>query len=103
MSQNKIYVGNLAYSVTQADLEDFFNKFGAVTEAKLITDFETGRSKGFAFIEFETQSAAQDSLEGNGQELAGRSLKVSMARENKGKGGSRSGGGYRDNNRDYYG
>ena len=99
MNQNKIYVGNLAYSVGQDDLEDFFGKFGDIKETKLITDFETGRSKGFAFIEFEAQSSAQNSLEANGTELSGRNLKVSMAKENKGR-SSRSGG-YRDNDRDW--
>lgn len=99
MSQNKIYVGNLAYTITQDDLEDFFGKFGAITEVKLITDFETGRSKGFAFIEFDAQAAAQNSLEANGTELSGRSMKVSMVKDNKGKGGARTGGYNRDSRR----
>jgi len=96
MSQKKIYVGNLSYNITQDDLSDFFSKFGDITETKLISDFETGRSKGFAFIEFETQEAAQNALEANGAELSGRNIKVSMVKENKGgkggRGGSRSGG-----------
>lgn len=104
MSQKKIYVGNLSYNISQDDLSDFFSKFGDITETKLISDFETGRSKGFAFIEFETQEAAQNALEANGTELSGRNVKVSMVKENKGGKGGRSGGrsgGY--NNDRHYG
>ena len=81
MSQNKIYVGNLPYSTTEADLEQTFSAYGNVTEAKLIMDRETGRSKGFAFVTFDSDSAAQSALDFNGKELGGRPAKVSIAKE----------------------
>lgn len=98
MSQSKIYVGNLSYGTTESMLEDFFNKYGQIAELKLITDRETGRSKGFAFVTFEDQKAAQSAVEADGTELDGRRLKISIAREERsggggGRGGMRSAGG----------
>lgn len=89
MSQNQIYVGNLAYSVTEEDLTEFFNQYGDIETVKLIMDRETGRSKGFAFISFVGQDAAKNALEANGADLKGRNMKVNPAKA----GGAGSGGG----------
>lgn len=88
MSQNKIYVGNLSYDVNKDDLQQEFSKFGTIDEINLIIDRDTGRSKGFGFITFSSQSEADASLEMNGQQLLGRSLKVNIAKA-KEQGGSR--------------
>jgi cold-inducible RNA-binding protein len=90
VSQSKIYVGNLPYSVTEQDLTDMFSKFGATKQVNLITDKETRRSKGFAFVTFETAEAAQASLQLDNNEIDGRKLRVNLAKED---GGTRTGGG----------
>ncbi len=92
MSENKIYVGNLPYGVSQEELNDFFGQYGSVKETKLIKDHD-GRSKGFAFVEFESSEAANAALAANDTDLQGRKLKVNLAREGGGGGGARSGGG----------
>lgn len=81
MSQAKIYVGNLSYETTQSDLDNLFNEYGAIVETKLITDRDTGRSKGFAFITFEQQQSAQDALALDGTTFQSRNIKVNMAKE----------------------
>lgn len=78
---NKIYVGNLSYNANEQDLEGLFSEFGKNLQIKLIKDFETGRSKGFAFVEFENSANAQSALSLDGQEFQGRRLKVSLARD----------------------
>jgi len=78
---NKIYVGNLSYDVSEQDLESLFGEFGKNLQIKLIKDLETGRSKGFAFIEFENDSEAQSALSMDGKEFQGRRLKVNIARD----------------------
>ena len=94
---NKLYVGNLPYQVRDSDLEEAFNQFGQVTSAKVMMERETGRSKGFGFVEMGSDSEAQAAIEGmNGQSLGGRSIVVNEARpmENRprGFGGGGSGG-----------
>ena len=90
MSQNKIYVGSLSYDVTADDLQSYFGQYGDIEEAKLIMDRETGRSKGFAFITYATQDAAQVAVsKANGVDLQGRKIRVNIARENMGGGGDR--------------
>ena len=74
----KLFVGNLPYSATEEELRELFAQYGEVQSVKLITDRETGRPRGFAFIEMEAQ-AAIDAL--NGTELGGRNLRVDVARE----------------------
>lgn len=91
MSQNKLYVGNLPYSVNENDIRDIFQEFGGIVEVKLITDRETGNSKGFAFVTMDSQQAAESSLALNGKEFNGRNIKVNVARENDSRGGSRGG------------
>lgn len=76
-----IYVGNLSYRVDDRDLAELFSKFGSVKSAKVITDRETGRSKGFGFIEMETSLAGNDAIEAlNGNESEGRTLRVNEAK-----------------------
>lgn len=78
---NKLYVGNLPYSVRDSDLEQAFGAFGAVTSAKVMMERDTGRSKGFGFVEMGSDAEAQSAVEGmNGQSLGGRNLVVNEAR-----------------------
>ena len=92
---NKLYVGNLPYSVRDSDLEQAFGQFGSVTSAKVMMERDTGRSKGFGFVEMGSDAEAQAAINGmNGQPLGGRSVVVNEARpmENRPRGGG--GGGY---------
>ncbi len=92
----KIYVGNLPWSTTSSDLEAMFSPHGAVRSAEVISDRETGRSRGFGFVEMETDDGLQAAINAlNGQEINGRPLTVNEARERTprpGGGGGRSGG-----------
>jgi len=92
-----IYVGNLSYDVTEEDLKNAFESFGKVDTIKVIKDNETGRAKGFGFVEMPAESEAKAAIEGlNGKELKGRSLNVNEARprtEGRQGGGGRPGGG----------
>ena len=77
----KLYVGNLSYSVDETQLEDLFSKYGDVRSAQVIHDRDTGRSKGFGFVEMADQAAAQEAIEGlNDREQDGRRLTVNEAR-----------------------
>jgi hypothetical protein len=98
---NKLYVGNLPYQVRDSDLEQAFGQFGQVTSAKVMMERETGRSKGFGFVEMGSDAEAQAAITGmNGQPMGGRSIVVNEARpmENRprgfGGGGGGGGGGY---------
>jgi|APLow6443716910_1056828.scaffolds.fasta_scaffold925277_1 cold-inducible RNA-binding protein len=95
MAQNKLYVGNFPYSVDEAQLRALFSTYGDITDIALIMDRETGRPKGFGFITFATQAAAEAALELDGRDLGGRPLKVNMAmeRDSRSGGGGRPGGG----------
>jgi len=97
---NKLYVGNLPYSVRDSDLEQSFGQFGAVTSAKVMMERDTGRSKGFGFVEMGSDAEALAAIEGmNGAPLGGRSLVVNEARPMEprpprtGGGGGYGGGG----------
>jgi len=95
---NKLYVGNLAYSVRDEDLQQAFAQFGTVSSAKVMMDRDTGRSKGFGFVEMGSDAEAQSAINGmNGQALDGRALVVNEARPREerpgGFGGGRPGGG----------
>jgi len=93
---NKLYVGNLPYSVRDGDLEQAFSSFGSVTSAKVMMERDTGRSKGFGFVEMGSDAEAQAAIEGmNGQPMGGRSLVVNEARpmEPRRPGGGGYGGG----------
>lgn len=92
----KLYVGNLNYNVDGAQLEEMFSKYGTVRSAEVIQDRDTGRSKGFGFVEMGDDNAAREAIEGlNGHEQDGRSLTVNEARpkESRGGGGGYGGGG----------
>ena len=90
---NKLYVGNLPYSVRDGDLEQAFGQFGAVTSAKVMMERDTGRSKGFGFVEMGSEAEAQAAFNGmNGQPLGGRSVVVNEARPMEAR-PPRSGGG----------
>lgn len=81
MQQNKIYVGNLSFSVTRSEIEDAFSPYGELEDVQIIMDRDTGQSRGFAFVVFKTQLAAESALKMNGQALGGRNLIVNMAKE----------------------
>ncbi|MDQ7746925.1 RNA recognition motif domain-containing protein [Hydrogenophaga pseudoflava] len=101
---NKLYVGNLPYSVRDEDLQQSFSAFGSVNSAKVMMERDTGRSKGFGFVEMGSDAEAQAAIQGmNGQSLGGRSLVVNEARPMEprpprtgggGFGGGRREGGY---------
>ena len=109
---NKLYVGNLPYGVRDNDLEQAFSQYGAVTSARVMMERDTGRSKGFGFVEMGSDAEAQAAIQGmNGQPLGGRSLVVNEARPMEPRpprsggfgGGYRNeggGGGYGGGNRD---
>ena len=95
----KIYVGNLSFQTTDADLKDMFSEVGQVDSVQIITDRDTGRSKGFGFVEMTDDAAAAKAIERfNGKEVNGRALTVNEARpmERKDSGYRGSGGGGRD-------
>ena len=92
---NKLYVGNLPYSVRDSDLEQSFGQFGTVTSAKVMMERDTGRSKGFGFVEMGSDAEAQAAIEGmNGAPLGGRSLVVNEARPMEPRPPRSGGGGY---------
>lgn len=102
--ESKLYVGNLPYTATEEELKELFGQAGTVTSVAVIKDRESGRSKGFAFVEMSTAEEAQKAISTlNGQMLGGRDLRVNIARPreeggNRGGYGNRGGGGRR---RDY--
>lgn len=92
----KLYVGNLAYSVTSSELEQLFSQYGTVTSAQVIQDRETGRSKGFGFVEMGSDNEAQAAISGlNDQQHQGRPLAVNEARPREDRPGGGGGGGRR--------
>jgi RNA recognition motif-containing protein len=102
----KLYVGNLSYDVDSSALEGMFAEFGTVQSAQVIMDRDTGRSKGFGFVEMGSDQEAQAAIAGmNGKQMGGRSLTVNEARpkEDRGGGGGRSSGGYGGGGRGGYG
>ncbi len=89
----KLYVGNLSFETTDADLEQMFAAFGTVQSAKVVMDRDTGRSRGFGFVEMSSDEEAQAAIAGlSGKEVGGRSLTVNEARPREDRGG-RGGGG----------
>ncbi|MGB4060833.1 MAG: RNA-binding protein [Burkholderiaceae bacterium] len=97
---SKIYVGNLPYSIDDASLRHNFSEYGTVSSAKVMMDRDTGRSKGFGFVEMTTEPEAQAAINGlNGQSVDGRSIVVNMARPKEDRGDA---GGYRGGNSDGY-
>jgi RNA recognition motif-containing protein len=94
----RLYVGNLSFATTELELREVFGQFGTVAETKMVTDRETGRPRGFAFVEMGSDAEAQAAIDQlNGRELGGRALTVNEAQERSGGGGGggrgRGGGG----------
>ena len=81
----KLYVGNLPWSVTDSDLEELFAQYGAVQSAQVVTDRESGRSRGFGFVEMTTEGGAQAIEELNGHEIDSRALRVNEAQSKQRK------------------
>ncbi|OPX56036.1 RNA recognition motif. (a.k.a. RRM, RBD, or RNP domain) [Oceanospirillum multiglobuliferum] len=79
MQNNKLFIGNLSFTVTEADLESSFASYGELEEVKVVQDRETGRSRGFGFVTFTTDAAASAALAQDGKDLNGRDLRVSIA------------------------
>ena len=91
---NKLYVGNLSYEIQDRDLQQLFAQYGTVSSAKVVMDRDTGRSKGFGFVEMSTDEEAEASISAlNGHEVGGRALTVNEARPKEAGGERRSGGG----------
>ncbi len=80
MDKNKIFVGSLPWSINNDSLKELFSKYGEVTEAVVIMDRETNKSKGFGFVTFATPESAQKALEMSGQEVDGRAIVVNIAK-----------------------
>jgi RNA recognition motif-containing protein len=95
-----IYVGNLSYQVVEDDLKQAFSEYGVVKRVQLPTDRETGRVRGFAFVEMETEAEEETAIEAlDGAEWMGRDLKVNKAKPREDRGSSGGGGGWGNNNR----
>lgn len=99
----KLYVGNLSYTVDSAQLTDLFTQVGSVDSSNVIMDRDTGRSKGFAFVEMSAESEAQAAIQKfNGTDLGGRAMNISEAKPQAPRdGGSRGGGGGFNSRRSY--
>ena len=98
MSSINLYVGNLPFQTTEADLSNLFEPYGEVLSAKVIMDRETGRSRGFGFVEFSSRDDGEKAIaELNGSDMSGRQIKVNEAkpRTDRGRGGFGGGGGRR--------
>ncbi len=94
---NKLYVGNLAFSTTEDELRNVFEQHGKVESVNVIMDRDTGRSRGFGFVEMDDASAADAAMRAlDGSDLGGRNLKVNEAQDKERGGGGRGGGGGRD-------
>ena len=90
----KLYVGNMAFATSEDELRETFEKHGAVRSVNVITDRDTGRPRGFAFVEMEDESAAQAAMQAlDGSEIGGRTLRVNEAHDKRGGDGGGGGGG----------
>ena len=97
MSENKLYVGNLSFKTTEDQLAQIFSEFGTVASASIVTDRETGRSRGFAFVEMSNDEQAKAAISGlDGQMVEGRALTVNIAKPREGGGGRGGNRGGRD-------
>jgi RNA recognition motif-containing protein len=96
----KLYIGNLPFSTTEDELRSAFSAHGGVSSVSVIMDRETGRPRGFAFVEMDEASAAQAAIRAlDGTDFGGRNIKVSEAQDRRGGGGGGGGGGYRSGGR----
>lgn len=97
---NKLYVGNISFQADEKSLESAFSPYGTVKSVKIITDRDTGRSRGFGFVEMEDEDQAQECVSSlDGTELDGRNIRVNIAREREDRGGGGGGGGGRGRDR----
>ena len=104
MSQNKLYVGNLSFDTTQSELEAAFSEFGTVESVTIVTDRDTGRPRGFGFVEMSSSAEAQAAIEGlDNRDLGGRTLKINVAKPREDRGGGRGGFGGGGGGRGGYG
>jgi cold-inducible RNA-binding protein len=95
-----IFVGNLSFGATESAVRSVFEQYGSVDRVSLVTDRDTGRAKGFGFVEMSNDAEAERAINSlNGRELDGRNMTVNEARPKEDRGGSRGGGGYRQSNR----
>ena len=95
----KLYIGNIPFTATEDELRGLFERHGSVDSVNVITDRETGRPRGFAFVEMSEASSADDAIRAlDGSDLGGRSIRVNEAQDRRGGGGG-GGGGYRRNDR----
>lgn len=94
--QNKLFIGSLPWAVTSDQLREMFSQYGEITDAVVISDRETGRSKGFGFVTFANAEDAKKSLEMDGKEIEGRTIVVNIARPREDRGGGGGGGFRRD-------
>lgn len=102
-SENKLHVGQLSYNTTSDSLGDFFSQCGNVVSSKIIMDRDTGRSKGFGFVEMSNSDEASECVKRlNGQEFEGRQISVSIARPQEPRSSNRGGGGGNYNSRSRY-
>ena len=93
----RIYVGNLPYSATDDSLRQAFEQYGSIVSANVIMDRDTGRSRGFGFVEFSSDDDGRSAISSlDGSDMDGRALRVNEAHERRGGGGGGGGGGYRD-------
>ena len=97
MDKNKLFIGSLPWSVTSDQLRELFASYGEITDAVVISDRDTGRSKGIGFVTFATEESAQKALEMDGKEVEGRTIVVNVAKPRVDRGGFRGGdrGGFR--------
>ena|SRR3989338_11029632 len=105
MNKNKLFVGNLPWTVTSDSLKEMFAQFGDIVEAMIITDRMSGRSKGFGFVTFANEESAGKAMqEMNEKEIEGRKIIVNVAkpREERPRGGGAGGGGFRNDRRRPY-
>jgi RNA recognition motif-containing protein len=94
-----IYVSNLSFSTNDAELNEIFSRFGTVTSAKVIMDRETGRSRGFGFVEMSSEDEGKEAMLGlNNKEVGGRPMSVSVAKEREARSSNGGSGGYSRNN-----
>jgi cold-inducible RNA-binding protein len=100
--QNKLFIGNLSFKLSDDDIRELFEKFGKITEVAIPTNRETGRPRGFAFITFETEDSAKKALTLDGHEVDGRKIRVSIATGEKRTGGGGSDSRSRERRADNY-
>ncbi len=92
MDQRKLFVGNLPFKISSSELQDVFEEFGEVEDLVIISDRETGRSKGFGFVTFASQENAKKALALDGKEVQGRQIRVNVAKEKEDSGRGGRGG-----------